>query len=445
MIYIGIVDIHALTMSLKSGLKMEVTNALNILTVISSQNNSVALSYCEDLLDVLLDYLEQDIFGCSTRFASDQAEQITQPGENKLISDDTRGMTYAELFDMSLDEMKSLIPRLEDSTSELWLSLRERCLCIFNILRNFSFMPENIDFLAKQKRFVSTMSRILDCTQDAKTVDGKDTTGRLAWFVGIRRMDTLDFRKSVLIIFSNIAMSLTLSRSDVASTFIRLVHDFLAYGPDTYYSLLAIETWAKVAVNYENRKLFATLIDDGSMTLLENIWVELAVLIRRDFFLVDGKFMINLTAGQLAILEYAIMGLYNIVIILSDHCNDRQLKEQLFQRDRNVPMNMFRLCMILAESGVPHYSVAAKRGMELIRAFVCGLDRNLKRPGEKETEDGDMTQEDISIAAHRMLDMATVREALMMSMLRPTMDLEVLRELSDMVSLIDGEKDFNPV
>lgn len=448
---LGVIDIQALIMSLKSGMKMEITNALNILTILTvqpqvqqqQQQAHLPLSQCDDLLDVLMDYLEQDILGTSSRFESPRNETK----QTEILSD----LTYTDLFDMSLDEMKSLIPQLENSTSDVWISLRERCLCIFNILRNVSFMNENMEYLAKHKRFITLMIDIVNNTRQVSSIEGRDTTGKEAWFVGIRRMDTLDFRKSILMIFSNISMFLQLKDPKTASVFVQLIHDFLVNGPDTYYSLLSIETWTKLTVNYENRNLLHSLISDEIvLQLLEEIWLELTAVIRRDFFSTDGRVMHAMTSNQLATLELTIIGLYNIVAI----AEDETLKQQLVQRNKSIAMMIMRLCITLAESGNPQFSLSTKRGMELIRSLVCGGDgirrRNTQqhqRPAlealsQYKLNTQDSKEEDklsISEIANRILDMPVVREKLMLSMLKPTTDPEILRELSDIVALIDEE------
>lgn len=449
MTILGTVDIHALIMSLKSGMKMEVTNALNVLTVVTSQH-TMSLGYCEDLLDILLDYMEKDIFGECSRFTVNGKETtaIVSSSSKKVSEHD---LTYAELFDMSLDEMKSLIPMLEETTSDLWLSLRERCLCIFNIFRNLSFMPDNMEYLARHERFVSILGRVMDSTRNVEDEQGKDTSGREAWFVGVRRMDTLDFRKSILLIFSNIAMLLHIRHPDMAGTFIRLTHDFLTNGPDTYYAMLAAETWAKISVNYENRKSFAKLAEKTSMDSLQEIWMELSSVIRRDFFTSDGKVAIQLAGSQLATLEYTVMGLYSIVAILAETSDEHAFREQLFLADRTVPMMILRLCVSFGESGIQHYQVVSKRGMELVRRLVCGADASTKTPHHHRSSDMDedntdvTSQESIANAGHRMLDMSTVRQMLMMAMLRPHSDPEMLRDLTDLITLIDGDNAETPV
>lgn len=424
---LGVIDIQALIMSLKSGMKMEITNALNILTILTVQPQvqqqqqapHLPLSQCEDLLDVLMDYLEQDMLSESAVNASH--------------------LTYTDLFDMSLDEMKSLIPQLENSTSDIWISLRERCLCIFNIIRNLSFMNENMEYLARHKRFVSILMDIINTTRQ----------GEEAWFVGIRKMDMLDFRKSILMIFSNISMFLVLKQEKTAKIFTQLIHDFLVNGPDTYYSLLSIETWTKLTVNYENRQLLHSIIHQPDLLyLIQEIWLELTAVIRRDFFSMDGRVMNAMTSNQLATLELTIIGLYNIVSI----AENENLKQELLQINKSIGMMIIRLCITLAESGNPQFGLVTKRGMELIRSLICGGDgirrRNVgqqKRPSLEALSQYKSTQEEkedkmsIYDIANRILDMPVVREKLMLSMLKPTTDPEILRELSDIVALIDED------
>lgn len=461
---LGVVDVQALIMSLKSGMKMELTNALNVLTVLTVQPQIHAqqqqqpphlpLSQCDDLLDVLLDYLEQDILGTSSRFPTPHYDDETpsKKEDSQVLSD----LTYTDLFDMSLDEMKSLIPQLEHSTSDVWISLRERCLCIFNILRNLSFMGENMEYLARHPRCVNLLASIADSARHVSVLDGRDTTGKEAWFVGIRRMDTLDFRKSILLILSNISIYLVLRQEKTAAVCVELTHDFLVNGPDTYYSLLAIETWTKLTVNYDNRQLMHSLVSKPHIfDLMQDIWLELTAVIRRDFFSADGRVMHAMTSNQLATLELTIIGLYNIVAIVQVE----SLKQQLVQKNKSIGMMIIRLCVTLAESGNPQFGLVTKRGMELIRSLVCGGDgirrrnnrQQQQRPLEalsqysakkdEKSEEGD--QLSISEVASRMLDMPVVREKLMLSMLKPTTDPEILRELSDIVSLIDEENTVN--
>ncbi|ORX50561.1 hypothetical protein DM01DRAFT_1409068 [Hesseltinella vesiculosa] len=456
---LGAVDIHALIMSLKSGLKMEVANALNTLTMVTV-HTPLVLAECEDLLDVLLDVLDQDFFGYESLGGPKEADQVKQELKKRRTSlpDDTQ-VNYATLFDMSLDEMKSLIPMLEDSSSEMWLSLRERCLCILNLLRNFSFIPHNMEYLARHDRFVHTLLALLQYTRGIKEEDWDDTHRREAWFVGVRRMDTLDHRKSALMIFSSIAVYLKIPHIDMARAFVRLIHDFMTHGIDTYYSLLAIETWAKIAVSFENQKTFSALIDSHAdeFSWIEDIWAELSAVICKDYFGTDGRVLANITMGQLAALEMVMMSLFEVVMITND---DLDLKEQLLMRDKSIPMTILRLCITLAESGNQHFMVVTRRGMEVIRNLLGnGLASSRRRrsrqhprsqppqphplpgPSTWVPDAGARKSADpiLTSLANKVLDVANLREKTMMALLKPSTDVEVLSDLTELLDLIEKE------
>src|SRR5690606_7725415 len=56
----GAVDVQALIMSLKSGMRFEVTNALNTLSTLTKVDSSnLHMTQCPELLDVLLDLTEE--------------------------------------------------------------------------------------------------------------------------------------------------------------------------------------------------------------------------------------------------------------------------------------------------------------------------------------------------------------------------------------------------
>ncbi|KAI9287903.1 hypothetical protein BC943DRAFT_317352 [Umbelopsis sp. AD052] len=460
---LGIVDIHAITMSLKSEMKLEVSNALNILTVLTS-NRSVVLSmrHCDDLLDVLLDYLEQDLMGVNSRYD-------TQPSkEDKLSMVSEKDRTYGQLFEMSLDEMKSLIPSLEKTTSDVWLSYRERCLCIINILRNLSFMPENQEYFGRHKRLTDILAYVLasDISMDENgqhedtmsQTNGNDHLDRPAWYVGIRHMDTLDYRKSALLIFSNIVVFLKLSSASSALIFIKLTDDFLSNGPDTYFSQIAVETWAKVSVSYDNRNVFAALSltsaienkntevvqHDDAFTHLENIWEELGSIIRKDFFTSDGRVIANMKAHQLALLEMAVMGLYNIMVI----AKEETLRARLLVRDRGIGMVIVKLCVSLAEYGTQHFGVVCRRGLELVRGLITGGD-GLRRKTEDtrqrdnaenpETSPQLGTEVTSRIASKLEIDAYVINQLLMYAMLNPATDPDTTRELWDIQSILEEE------
>lgn len=420
-------------MSIKSGLKMEITNALNILTVVTASFGVLQLAQCDDLLDVLLDCVEEDLFGYSSRY--DDA-----PSTDQKTSAESTPVSYAQLFDMSLDEMKSVIPKLEKSTSDLWLSLRQRCLCIFNIFRNLSFVHENIEYFSKHDRFITTMERVLRRTWNVNNEEDDE-----GWFVSIRRMDSLDFRKAILTIYSNIAMWLPIRSAETANTFVHLVHDFITSGTETYYASLAVETWAKVAVNYENRRAFRLYIDKYGFDALLDIWVALSNIICDGYHTHEGKLMAITTMPQLTTLEFVVLSMYNIVAIVIEHSDEQELKERLYQSSTGIFMTLIRLSIMFADSTMAQLLTVSNRALEVVRTFVCGVeqkdDRRRGDPDDANKDDTEGSTQDFGALADRWLDMPTVRELLFMAMLRRTTDANILRIYNEFVTLIDGDQE----
>ncbi|RUS13034.1 hypothetical protein BC937DRAFT_86451 [Endogone sp. FLAS-F59071] len=490
-ISLGAIDIRAVTMSLKSGMRLEVANALNILTMVASYRGmTLILMQCDDLLDVLLDYLEQDFIRSFYEFDNEGTDHETKyscDGDGKEIivngGCEKDGLvpqeyTYAELFDLTLDEMKSVIPKLENSSSELWLSRRERCTCLMNLIRNLSFMAENQDFLANHHRFVDVLARTLTVRTKAELAD-KWEKRKGGGYVNVREMDILDHRKSVLIILSNIVAFMTLRSAEIATALVALVGDFLRSGPETYYSQVAIEVWSKMSVSYDNRLILETLdtqrrrwreqqqedeedeeaegqgqgqegpavvtvvenhdqADDGFLQI-ERIWTELATAIRRDYFDPStGRVIPTIHSTQLAVLEMAMMGLYNIAVL----ARDEQTKARLVRRERGVAMMVLRLCVMLAETGNTGFSNVCRRGVELVRALVAGGDGGRRRSMDVEEAAG--------VGKNRkkcargtavmigLINVASLSEMLMQAMLRGSMDQEIMRELWDLVGVVDA-------
>lgn len=450
-------------MSLKSGMKLEVSNALNILTVLTSTRGiSLSMRHCDDLLDVLLDYLEQDLMGTNSRYGLSDEDSVSSQSVKTVDQAVTeKERTYGELFEMSLDEMKSLIPSLEKTTSDVWLSSRERCLCIINIVRNLSFMPENQEYFGKHKRLTDLLAFVLDTdvtiSEDGDKKSNAKGLNKQSWYIGIRHMDSLDYRKSALLIFSNIAVFLKLTSASSALVFIKLTNDFLINGPDTYFSQIAVETWAKVSVSYENRNVFAALSatsaseshkddEDDAFTYLENVWEELATIIRRDYFSHDGRVLANMKAHQLALLEMAVMGLYNIMVI----AKEESLRARLLARDQAIGMDMVKLCVSLAEYGSQHFAVVCRRGLELVRGLITGGDglrRKTEDNAQKDSNDNvaetstSTPQPDVAtrLASKLELDSHTLNQLLMVAMLNPATDPDTTRELWDIQELLEEE------
>ncbi|KAI8331247.1 hypothetical protein BC941DRAFT_439420 [Chlamydoabsidia padenii] len=463
---LGIVDITALTLSLKSGIKMEMTNALNTLTTLTSLDRPLLLIHCDDLLDTLLNHLQYAMFTPES------------DGKHNNDSSPSGAQTYADLFEMSLMEMKSLLPGLEKSSSDKWLSSRELRLCLFNILRNLSFAEENMDYLATHQRLCGLLVKIIQLTRHHQVRHNKenDTVVAVGCDNDIRYMDILEFRKCILTIYANISIAMTNTnlQPEAVDAIVSLVHDFAVNGTDTYYSLLAMETWNKFSVHDHHRRLIGSLLhtnDDLTSQvapmghLIEEIWVSLITMIRRQFYLIEMGMMVGMNNTQLGTLELVVMGLYSVVALA-----DLSFCEQLIKADWGLAMTILRICLTLAEGNNVHFRVVAQRGMELVYALILGggvkVTRLVKhqqqfgrvyqqqqfefqphQPNQKQQPLFPITLADledeepgykkgITSRARILLDHTVLQEKLMMAMLKPTSDLFILSGLDDLLNLM---------
>jgi hypothetical protein len=198
--FVGAVDIHALIMSLKSGMKMEVTTALNTLSTLTKQNSdNLQLARCPELLDTILDLTEETFdswkVGEGIQIAPLKPEPVEDvidmdvhaklgaPVPPPIFSQKAHFDTYEELFEASVDEAchlmeiqpgsRMLVDDQEgdlDSDSESsqttlrfqeWSSNKDQFLALSNLLRNLSFSPGNFEFLAQYPRFLQVLKGTL--------------------------------------------------------------------------------------------------------------------------------------------------------------------------------------------------------------------------------------------------------------------------------------------
>ncbi|ORZ17835.1 hypothetical protein BCR42DRAFT_412600 [Absidia repens] len=477
---LGAVDLTALTMSLRSGTKMEMTNALNTLTTMTMQPRPLLLTHCEDLLDIILDHLQGCLF--------DESPMVVVTGAK------ASSHSYADLFELALLEMKSLIPGLEPTSSETWLSSRELRLCLFNLLRNLSFMEENLDYLSKHPRLCPILINTVQLTRQYRIRIDKDDGNLIAVTATddddddnnnnnndntntntklLRCMDILEFRKCVLTIYANIAIAITTPQYEpdtMVDALVFLIHDFVVYGTDTYYAMLAMEAWNKFSVHDSHRRILGSLLHDGDNRqpvghLIQGIWVALVSMIRRQFHLVEMGMMVGMSSGQLGTLELVMMGLYNVVALA-----DLAFCEQLIEADPSVAMTLLRICLTLAEANNHHFRIVAQRGMETVYALILGggvkvthlvkqqqqYGRTYQQPHtarkqqqqqqqsaivfpitSADLEDEELNyKKGVSLRATSLLNTTVLQEKLMMAMLKPSSDNFILSGLNDFLDLM---------
>ena len=199
---LGVVDIHALTMAIKSGMHGETRNALDTLVTLSSEPSlQIQLDLCDDLMETLVDCAQVEL-----EFLADHASEV---------SDEVSLSSYEELVRSCNVEARTLQPIPAFGSLEYDLDrAADRLICITTLIRNFSFYEPNFATLGQQD-VVQLVTRVI---QHIGTKDMPLRTSR----------NTLDFMKDIIIYFSNLSSSLHLpSRQDALC----VLHFLLTFAP----------------------------------------------------------------------------------------------------------------------------------------------------------------------------------------------------------------------
>ncbi|MCJ1224098.1 hypothetical protein MMC12_000741 [Toensbergia leucococca] len=198
---LGMIDIRALTMSLRSGIHAEVRLALDTLASLSIEPRPPSLEDCEDLMETLIDCAEEQV--------ELLAENAVEVSDVMLISpyeEIVRGCRFENETLQEVPEFGSLDYDLDRSV--------DRLICITTILRNLSFFETNFPLLADPivVKFMTTVIR----------------------YLGTRNLllrtyrNTLDFTKDIVIYLSNLSHTIDLPSKEEASC---MLHFLLSFAP----------------------------------------------------------------------------------------------------------------------------------------------------------------------------------------------------------------------
>ncbi|KAL2865760.1 putative ARID/BRIGHT domain protein (SWI1) [Aspergillus lucknowensis] len=260
---LGVIDIHALTMSIKSGIHAEMRMALDTLVSISSEPAvQISLDNCEDLVDSLIECAE------------DQAEILAEYAPE--VSDMMLLPSYEEIKRGCQTEWTSLATVAEFGSNEYDLDRAvDRLICITTILRNFSFIESNFEILSTSPvvEFIATIIR----------------------YLGTRNMllrthqNTLDFMKDTVTYLSNVAHAIHLPSKEEALCLLHFLLSFApfpgpaiasdrvmftAYNPSVHkYTPAAVDSLAKLLARDEpNRTFFRSIFSsDGVSTAQQEL------------------------------------------------------------------------------------------------------------------------------------------------------------------------------
>ncbi|KAL2056413.1 hypothetical protein ABVK25_003436 [Lepraria finkii] len=198
---LGVVDIRALSLSLRSGIHAEVRLALDTLACLSHEIRPLILNHCEDLLETLIDCADDQI--------QLLAEHSAEVSDAMLINSYEETVRGCKVENATLQDIPAF------GTLEYDLDrAADRLICITTILRNFSFLAENhialadpvvVRFLSTLIRYIGTRSMVLRTHQNLQ-----------------------DFSKDVVTFLTNVSQEIDLPGKEEAMC---ILHFLLSFAP----------------------------------------------------------------------------------------------------------------------------------------------------------------------------------------------------------------------
>lgn len=199
---LGVIDIHALTMCLKSGIHSEIRVSLDTLATISCEPQlQISLENCDDLVESLIDYAEDQV-DFLTDNIPETSDTIHLPSYEEVV----RGCHSEHTSLADVPEFGSLEYQLDRAV--------ERLICVTTILRNFSFSESNFGVLgipAVTQCFAGIFRNI----------------GTRKMFLR-REQNTLNLMKDAVVFMGNLAHSMQIPGKDEMLSFL---HFLLAFSP----------------------------------------------------------------------------------------------------------------------------------------------------------------------------------------------------------------------
>ena len=420
---LGLIDIHALTMSLKSGIHAEVRLALDTIATISCEPITILLDSCEDLVESLVECAE------------DQMELLAENAAE--VSDVMLLPSYEEVIRGCQAEWTSLadVPEFGSLDYELDRAV-DRLICVTTILRNFSFsegnhgilgIPPVVSFISTIIRYLGTRNMLLRTNQN-----------------------TLDLIKDVIIFLSNVAHMIQLPAKEDALCLLHFLLSFTptpvptivpegggvmftAYDPTIHkYTPAAVDSLAKLLARDEpNRAFFKTIFSgDASQQELLTRAFGLAICTIPD----QPRKQVVMTDARKVVLLQGLLAA-DILIALADD----QVARIWLESNDGFAIHLLRLACSLSTERIPQVNyrqAQMPRGQWDIEAYAYSsiVSRSLtilRRLAEKSRQaqaDDDMTSS--SPSPLRLPSGITLKkENLVGVLLVPNVDSNIIRQL----------------
>ncbi|KAI9861503.1 MAG: hypothetical protein M1824_002395 [Vezdaea acicularis] len=419
---LGVIDIHALTRSLQSGIHAEVRLALDTLATLSGSSDAIRtkfqlqLQHCEDLVQTLIDCAELQVDAL--------AEDASEVSDEILIS------SYEDVIRGCRSEVETLqdVPSFGTNEYELDRAV-ERLICITTILRNLSFFDDNHKVLADPivVKFLSTVIR----------------------YLGTRNMllrtnaNTLDFMKDIIIYLSNLGHWIQLPSKDEA---LALLHFLLAFAPcppptlqgndkimfSPYqpsihrYLLLAVDSLAQLLARDEpNRTFYKTLfLADGASLIPYD-------LLTRTFALAISPVPEHTKGNLIPIVEarkpYLLQGMLAAEILanLAPGYESGLARSWLSSEDGFAPSLLRLVCLLSMDRAPPARHPSGRVHDPDAQSFIPIVHRGmavLRKLAEK-AQDPENNELKLPVGV------LPKKESLLGALLTPSIDTQLLRQL----------------
>lgn len=375
----GVVDIEALTMSIRSRLSVELSYALTTLSLLSTmrgptQGTGFPITQCLDLFEEILDLLEEaarlDIQDSAVSAMADDALLVTNRELlNRIIGDESQ--PFAGLRERQGVKDPQLGPRQRRANVVLVIS---------NLLRNFSLIFDNAKFMSQHNRVVSVLLRLCSTTNTRGEIRSVSSALSLS--------DLVALRKDVLYTLVNVAPFLDLTPNGqinpamrtVAKLAFDLVSSYLIDSTEAIspYALVqlngslkppsladaALEVFTKMSQTDSNRQIIAQVVTQISIKqLFESLIHRLPV--------VDADFQLVMREIWMGYVEKNLMAIYSLAFLAPPGV------KQVLKRDRRLGFKNVMLRLIRKFLWYPdhkNFMVAARRAVEAMKILDDGVD-----------------------------------------------------------------------
>ncbi|KAJ1792904.1 hypothetical protein LPJ67_001418 [Coemansia sp. RSA 1938] len=251
----GSVDLRALTLSIESGIPMEVTNALNTLIKVTAHPDIVLpLGQCEELAETLFGILENIQLPKHTGEGDEsQTEMPTYSSETSLFGD--MCVKYPSEGGIVGDDMQDVtaVRGLLQGGDALWSFTSDRTLTVVYALRNLSFLPINQQYLAQSSDFAHVFESVVaKCEAAVRRSDQgseaamQESDQRFEAPVSLTVLRALELRKSLVVMLANMADKIDLQTASKA--FLRAILRLIGYFVDEEQSGDIAAEWLSESV-----------------------------------------------------------------------------------------------------------------------------------------------------------------------------------------------------